>query len=291
MALQKVQPCLPPPLPGSHQPLVAAFSGSSSGGGGGSSGGRRASTPAAGAAAEPWPDDDHDEDLGLPAEELLGPGGSSPQDAWEAPGCGCSSGALSTAPAAGCEEQQAQVDPAAWRAELERLAPQLRHLRVPAGGSAAGTGAAGWDHRLRGARAASAQLQEQAQQACPALARLGRQVGQELGGVEALEARLNSQLQQQVGSYRAGVAGLQQLRQLCSAAAEAASIRAGQLAEVEGRAAEAQRRAQDALSGMDGASKLAAARDAIRAIGGELAQMDVRLGLLQRQALLRGRRG
>jgi hypothetical protein len=111
-----------------------------------------------------------------------------------------------------------------------------------------------------------------------ALAGLGQRVGEELGRVEAAEARLSSQLQRQVGCYRAGMATLQRARRLCSAG--------GRLAEVEGWMAEARRRAHDLVSGLDGAQQLAAVQAAIRAVGGELGVMDVRLGLLQRRAMM-----
>ncbi len=78
----------------------------------------------------------------------------------------------------------------AWRAEAERLAPQLSRIKVSASALAAG-GLGEWSQRWDRVRAALGVLRSEAPPALDALRRLSARVGEQLERVAAAERRLN----------------------------------------------------------------------------------------------------
>ncbi len=261
--------------------------------------------PAAGSsAADPWPDE---EQLDLPEEDLLGSTsgahtgkGQHQQEEEEllespAQAGGAGSSSACSRPEAGGPGSSSMVtsavDPVAWRSELERLAPQLGRIKISRSADVAGGASrvAEWELRLQELQGARAQLEQQAQGLEPGLARLAQLVGDELARLDALEARLNGQLEQHLQQHREGLCRLRQVQQACADGRERVSSGSSRLGEMEGRVEAAQQQAQDVVSGMDGALKLTAARDAIKLVCGEVRQMDLRMGLLQGQVMQRRR--
>lgn len=290
MALQKAQLSLPMPR---YKPAPAQQQRAASG-----------AAAAGSSAAEPWPDE---EQLDMPEEDLLGSSsgahigkGQQQQQQEEdellespAQAGGAGSGSTGSVQQAGGPGSSSMVtsavDPVAWRSELERLAPQLGRIKISRSADVAGGAArvAEWELRLQELQGARAQLAQQAQGLEPGLGRLAQLVGDELARLDALEARLNDQLEQHLQQHREGVGRLRQVQQECADGRERVSSSSSRLGQMEGRVEAAQQQAQDVVSGMDGALKLTAARDAIKLVCGEVRQMDLRMGLLQGQVMQR----
>ena len=96
-----------------------------------------------------------------------------------------------------------QIDPEAWRVELERLAPRLSRILLPSNGSGAATGWDEWHSRWQGFKSSAKGISEAAPEAAGALAKSGSVVAEDLDRIAATERRLNSASEVLAVQYRA----------------------------------------------------------------------------------------
>ena len=96
-----------------------------------------------------------------------------------------------------------QIDPEAWRAELERLAPRLSRILLPANGSGAASGWDEWHSRWQGFKSSAKGISVAAPEAAGALAKSGSVVAEDLDRIAATERRLNSASESLTVQYRA----------------------------------------------------------------------------------------
>ena len=96
-----------------------------------------------------------------------------------------------------------QIDPEAWRVELERLAPRLSRILIPANGSGAASGWDEWHSRWQGFKSSAKGISDAAPEAAGALAKLGSVVAEDLDRIATTERRLNSASEVLTVQYRA----------------------------------------------------------------------------------------
>jgi hypothetical protein len=101
-----------------------------------------------------------------------------------------------------------QVDPIAWKAEAERLAPQLARIHLPSGQTAAA--AAGLDQEWLGRWQTTRQLQQQLGslvqqlQGGPALPGVQQRVAEDLQRLRQVEQRVNQDMAEPLGECGGG---------------------------------------------------------------------------------------
>ncbi|KAI9149709.1 hypothetical protein H9P43_009888 [Blastocladiella emersonii ATCC 22665] len=172
------------------------------------------------------------------------------------------------------------ADPAAWRAEVERVTPQLRVVLAN-------------DHKhwrlhvstLVGHQAAIGDAWEPAK---AQLAAVAADLEQSLEKLRAREAYVNTQLDPVVDAFKGVQSGLTALKQKYAETSEAISAAAGELAAVTGELDAIKAQMDDLGSGMTDSKPLLNIKSALTRLKAEIKAMDVRTGVLE-HTLLNGR--
>ncbi|GIL47112.1 hypothetical protein Vafri_4022 [Volvox africanus] len=171
-----------------------------------------------------------------------------------------------------------QVDPVAWRQELERLAPQLGRIKISAE-AAAGD----WSHRWQQIKDLLAALAATAPDANASLGRLRAAVSRDLERIETTERRLNdntASLMEQYAASRRRMEDMQRARQQHD---ELLEIGHSALAQLTERIEEVQQAIQDKTDGLDGSRQVKLIHDAMRTMHKEMRRMDVCIGVAQQE--------
>ena len=85
-----------------------------------------------------------------------------------------------------------QIDPVAWQTELERLAPQLSRIFLPADGTGGAASWGEWHGRWQGFKSTASGISAAAPEAAAALRSSGSVVTADMDRIAATERRLNS---------------------------------------------------------------------------------------------------
>ncbi|GFR43642.1 hypothetical protein Agub_g4743, partial [Astrephomene gubernaculifera] len=233
------------------------------------------------AAADAGPSSDEDEEA-----EYLDGTAADRQRAFDslAPGAASSSGAAAPEGRAGKGRKGravaagTQVDPVAWRQELERLTPQLNRIKISAE-AAAGD----WSQRWQQTKELLAALASATPDARTSLGKLGSGVSRDLERIDMTERRLNDStvsLMEQYAASRRRLADLQRERQHHDELLEIGHSALAQLAE---RIEEVQLAIQDKTDGLDGSRQISLIHDTMRTMRKEMRRMDVRIGVARHE--------
>ncbi|KXZ47461.1 hypothetical protein GPECTOR_35g899 [Gonium pectorale] len=166
-----------------------------------------------------------------------------------------------------------QVDPIAWRQEVERLAPQLRRIKIPAE-MAAGD----WSQRWQQTKEQVATLAQAAPDATASLGKIGSSVTQELDRIDTSERRLNANATELLEQYTAARRRLEAIQRDRRQLDELLEIGHAALTQLSENTEEAQQAIQDLTDGLDGSRQIKLMHDAMRSMRKEMRRMDLRIG-------------
>lgn len=184
---------------------------------------------------------------------------------------------------------QQQVDPVAWRNEAERLAPVLSRITIPSGG--AGTDAwADWHRRWGEFKGSAGVVTSLAPGTSVALAKARGVVETDLDRIATSERRLNGNAESLLEQYRTARQRQSETQRHLSNQEELQQAGNAALAELNARLEEVVGRMQDRAGNLDGGGQIQGIQTAIRRVRMELKQMELRIGVVQQQLLLRERR-
>lgn len=185
--------------------------------------------------------------------------------------------------------QQQQVDPVAWRNEAERLAPVLSRITIPSGG--AGTDAwADWHRRWAEFKGSAGVVTSLSPSTSVALSKARGVVETDLDRIATSERRLNGNAESLLQQYRAARQRQSEAQRHVSNQEELQQAGNAALAELNARLDEVVGRMQDRAGSLDGGAQIQGIQAAMRRVRLELKQMEVRIGVVQQQLLLKERR-
>ncbi|GAX74762.1 hypothetical protein CEUSTIGMA_g2209.t1 [Chlamydomonas eustigma] len=176
------------------------------------------------------------------------------------------------------------VDPMAWRAELERLLPQLCRIVIPVdGGGAAGWG--DWHHRWHEFKAAASQVSSSAPDTTALLMKIRAGFDEELGRIASVEQRLNAGASSLVEEHKGSRKRLSDLQRHVGKQEDLLQSGNAALAEINARLDEVALNAQERAGTLDGGTQIQGIQVAIRRLKQEMSKMDLRIGVVQEQLL------
>ncbi|KAG2445635.1 hypothetical protein HXX76_000245 [Chlamydomonas incerta] len=171
-----------------------------------------------------------------------------------------------------------QVDPIAWRQELERLAPQLGRIKISAE-AAAGD----WAQRWSQTKEQLATLAGAAPDVRATLGKLGDGVTRDLDRIQTSEQRLNDNTREMLAEYAAIRRRFDALARERRTHDELLEMGSAALHELNEKLEEVQQGIQDKTDGLDGSRQVKLMHDAMRAMHKEMRKMDVRMGVVRHQ--------
>ncbi|WIA10744.1 hypothetical protein OEZ85_010915 [Tetradesmus obliquus] len=238
-------------------------------------------------------------DIAATAAALAAAAADSSQDLDEAGFAGMIGGQLQERPH-GSPGRQAQpaaaghtaviktrVDPLAWKAEAERLAPQLARIYLPPGQAAAA--AAGLDQEWLARWQATRQLQQQLAtlvqqlQGGAALPGVQQRAAADMQRLVQVEQRINQEMDEPLGQFSQARQQLEAVVQQRQGLEDAVQAAQQQLHQISSRMEDVQQQIAERTDQLQGSVLLQRQRSAVGSLRDELQQMELRLGLLSHQ--------
>lgn len=182
-----------------------------------------------------------------------------------------------------------RVNAAAWRAEVERLAPLLGRIRMPGGGGGGGGGQqyGDWDQRWSQTKEMLGVIGSDLPPASSQLTSLQAGVGGELQRIEGAEERLNARSGHLLQDYKASRSRLERLVEARDALEERVQAGNTALGQISSQLEQAAAKANERMTGLDGSAQIAQAKDAVKQLAADMREMEVRMAVVHSQLLMR----
>jgi hypothetical protein len=187
---------------------------------------------------------------------------------------------------------ESTVDPVAWRAELERVAPRLKQPALPgAAGGASGPGGGSssllgggavrgeWRAHLEQTRAAEGVIAKYLPFSRDGLERLGGDLADVLEAVSARERSVNAALKHLAADYRGGSERQAQLQESVTRAQTRVTGLSNELAAVSEALEDVKAQMEERGSSMTDTSPLIRIKAALSNLRGEIKTLDLQLGV------------
>lgn len=191
--------------------------------------------------------------------------------------------ASSSAPSDGDAESAAaptvmmanKIDAAAWQAEVERLAPQLKQIRVAA------TAYTEWNERLGRMRSSVQDLSKDCPIAINHLNVIYTMVANDVDRMETTERRLSEQNMLMLDKLKSSQGRLLELQQEKGKVEELLEIGNSAMEQLNSQIEAVKTSIAERTGTLDGSGQLALMRDAMKKLRGDIMDMDTRLGVLR----------
>eukprot|EP00798_Chlamydomonas_sp_ICE-L_P023850 gene23850-9406_t len=183
-------------------------------------------------------------------------------------------------------QEQTQIDPIAWKMELERLGPQLRQIKISADSDAA----ADWHYRWERLKEQTTKFTGDSKLVGTPLQGVSGTVGHDLERIETSERHVNNKSEGLLEQYRTARARLVEISRETQQQEELSQIGNYALEQIDRQLHEMQDMMQERAASISSSTHVKNIQEAIHKLVREMKTMDVRIGVVQQQLMSRHRK-